>query len=122
MADVKPPSYFRVVWSRAYRDTKRFWTAHRTATTVGSPLLAAASWSVFREWTGWADLVPVAVVSILILIALMLLTFLVSFFLAPAGLYSDLQARVSELESKQEKRWPATASPYRDSIREQAVE
>lgn len=93
------PSYTRLRFSRAYRDTRDFWTGHKVATTLAGPIVVALAWTFFKGWKSWVDVIPVILVSVLAFFALLGITFWISFIRAPALLHREMQSKVVELDN-----------------------
>ena len=120
---ITPPaeSYRSRVLARAKADTREFWTAHRTATTIASPIIGAVVWIALKGWHGWGDVWQVAIVSVLAFAALVGIVFVVSLVLAPPKLdiehvrrsdarqaiIENLTKRITDLERKPEIRGEA---------------
>jgi hypothetical protein len=114
-------SYWSRVLAQARADTRAFWTAHRTATTLGTPIVVAVVWATFKGWHGWTDIWQVVIVSVLAFAVLVGIVFVVSLVLAPPKLdieharrsnarqaiIENLTNRITDLETKPEIRGEA---------------
>lgn len=90
-------AYYHEVWKLAVSETKAFWTAHKLVTTIPGPLLALLGWTIFRGIPKRGDVMQVAIVSIVLFLATVGLTFLVSVIRAPKLLDDTRQSKISEL-------------------------
>ncbi len=77
---------YRVRWYRAaVDDTKEYWTAHRTSTTIASPIIVAFLWTIFKPWD-WGAVVSVIIIAVLAFAGLWVVVFVGSMIRTPAKL------------------------------------
>ena len=101
----EPKAYLRRLLSQALSETRKFWSSHRIAISFATPLIALLLNLISRTGkskVGWDDLFQTAIFAIAALLCGWLLTFALSFILAPAHLDAESQERIRHLNKQLE--------------------
>jgi hypothetical protein len=108
-------AYYREIWTIVLGDAKAFWTAHKVATTLPSPLISLLAWTLLKRVPAWSDLMQIAIVCVVVFLASLSLTVLVSLCRAPKLLDDTLR---TEIRRVLEKNTHVQASPERTPAEE----
>lgn len=87
--------YFRLVCSRALKETRKLWTPQRTWVAFASPVVTVPIRGLVSGWS-MHDLLTTAWITVLVVAALWTLTFLFDFIRSPALLHRQQQTTIED--------------------------
>jgi hypothetical protein len=120
---MKLSPYHERLLSKSVTETRRFWNAYRTSTTIASPIAAALLWAVFRGWKGWADMFFTLLLAAGLFFSGWGIAFFVSlFYYAPELLDTERQAEIEKLATGHQAEIAKQAADHQANIASLNVE